>query len=149
MAGKKKLTYESLRGMKEKPKSIDPSQYESSRVPSGYKICSDCGHFVRGPQTKICPNCGSDISPAKRERKAGRSSKSGLGLNDYNGAQSLIETMGGLDETQELIKTLEQLGGLEAAKAAVDAWASLIEATGSEERAQATLTTLHSSGALN
>ena len=149
MAAKKKLTYESVRGMKEKPKSIAPAQYEGTRAPRGYKVCPACGHFVRGPQTKICPSCNKDISPSKRDRKGSRTSSNGLGLVDYTNAQNLIELLGGIEQTNEILTTLQQFGSLDEAKTAVDAWANLIEATGSAERAQATLSTLQNSGALN
>ncbi len=146
----KKWTEKSLKQASEKPVSIAPKSYSSDKIPSGYKLCTGCGHYVRGPQTKVCPNCQADITPKPRQAGGRRraNANAGIGSAEFAKILSLIESLGGLNATQNTLDQIEKIGSLEEARRLIKAWSSLVEATGSEAKATAAIQSLQKSGAM-
>ncbi|WP_417851301.1 hypothetical protein [Thalassoglobus sp.] len=146
----KKWTEKSLKQASEKPTSIAPQNYASDKIPSGYKLCTLCEHYVRGPQTKVCPNCQGDIAPKSRQpggRKRANAATA-IGSAEFTKVMNLIENLGGLKPTLSTIDQLEKFGSIEEARRLIKAWSSLVEATGSEAKASAAIESLQKSGAI-
>ncbi len=117
-----------------KDKYPDPTKKDKIRKdrpdpPSGWKKCSDCEHWIKGPTTPTCYNCGHAFPPPKGKGKAKaveqqpETSFSDM-LPKLDKVSDFMDKAGGYEDASKAVADMEALlhevGSLDALKEALN-----------------------------
>ncbi len=106
----------------------------AKRTRLGQKQCPECGKWVKGTRTRVCPKCDYQFNgkpkavPAPETTKAvaGKPTKAAdaITIAQVRDVAQLVTLVGGFDRCHELLGVIRDVGGLRRMKDLLEALAA-------------------------